>query len=106
MEKYSNHLISQSSLYLLQHAHNPVDWYPWADEAIALAKQEGKLIIVSICHCCHVMEHEAFEDATVANLMNKYYISIKVDREEHLDVDQVYMDAAPIRAGEVTGHLM
>lgn len=103
MEKYSNHLIDQSSPYLLQHAHNPVDWYPWSDEAIELAKKEQKLIIISIgyaaCHWCHVMEHESFEDTTVANLMNKYYISIKVDREERPDVDQVYMDAAHIMTG-------
>jgi uncharacterized protein len=103
MEEHTNHLISETSPYLLQHAHNPVDWYPWSDEALALAKQENKLIIVSIgyaaCHWCHVMEHESFEDTTVANLMNKYYISIKVDREERPDIDQVYMDAAQIMTG-------
>lgn len=103
MEQYTNHLISETSPYLLQHAHNPVDWYPWSDEALALAKKEKKLIIVSIgyaaCHWCHVMEHESFEDTTVANLMNKYFISIKVDREERPDVDQVYMDAAHVMTG-------
>jgi len=87
----------------LQHAHNTVEWYPWSEEALALAKKENKLIIVSIgyaaCHWCHVMEHESFEDTTVANLMNKYYVSIKVDREERPDVDQVYMDAAHIMTG-------
>ena len=103
MEQYTNHLISETSPYLLQHAHNPVDWYPWSDEALELAKKEQKLIIVSIgyaaCHWCHVMEHESFEDSTVANLMNKYFISIKVDREERPDVDQVYMDAANVMTG-------
>ncbi len=103
MEKYTNHLINETSPYLLQHAHNPVNWYPWGEEALALAKKEQKLIIVSIgyaaCHWCHVMEHESFEDTTVANLMNKYYIAIKVDREERPDVDQVYMDAAHIMTG-------
>ncbi len=103
MEKHTNHLINETSPYLLQHAHNPVNWYPWGEEALALAKKEHKLIIVSIgyaaCHWCHVMEHESFEDTTVANLMNKYYIAIKVDREERPDVDQVYMDAAHIMTG-------
>lgn len=88
---------------MLQHAHNPVNWYPWGDEALNKAKEENKLLIVSIgyaaCHWCHVMEHESFEDTTVANLMNKYYVSIKVDREERPDVDQVYMDAANIMTG-------
>jgi uncharacterized protein YyaL (SSP411 family) len=103
MEQYINHLKSETSPYLLQHAHNPVDWYPWSEEALVLAKKEKKLIIVSIgyaaCHWCHVMEHESFEDTTVANLMNQYYISIKVDREERPDVDQVYMDAAHAMTG-------
>ena len=101
--RYTNHLIHESSPYLLQHAHNPVNWYPWGEEALELAKKEKKLIIVSIgyaaCHWCHVMEKESFEDTTVANLMNKYYISIKVDREERPDVDQVYMDAAQVLTG-------
>jgi uncharacterized protein YyaL (SSP411 family) len=103
MEQHTNHLITETSPYLLQHAHNPVDWYPWSDEALELARKENKLIIVSIgyaaCHWCHVMEHESFEDSTVANLMNKYFISIKVDREERPDVDQVYMDAAHVMTG-------
>jgi uncharacterized protein YyaL (SSP411 family) len=78
MEEFSNHLATETSPYLLQHAHNPVDWYPWSTEALELAKKENKLVIISIgyaaCHWCHVMEHESFEDTTVANLMNKYYI--------------------------------
>jgi len=103
MEEHTNHLINESSPYLLQHAHNPVDWYPWSEEALELAIKEKKLLIISVgyaaCHWCHVMEHESFEDSTVAALMNKYFISIKVDREERPDVDQVYMDAANVMTG-------
>lgn len=101
--KYTNDLINETSPYLLQHAHNPVQWHAWNSETLAKAKKENKLLLISIgyaaCHWCHVMEHESFEDTTVANLMNKYYISIKVDREERPDVDQVYMDAAHIMTG-------
>ncbi len=104
MHEFTNKLIEESSPYLLQHAHNPVNWYPWGDEALQKAKKEQKLIIVSVgyaaCHWCHVMEHESFEDSVVANLMNKYFISIKVDREERPDIDQVYMDAAQIMTGQ------
>lgn len=100
---YTNHLISESSPYLLQHAHNPVNWYPWGDEALNKAKKENKPIIVSIgyssCHWCHVMEHESFENEEVANIMNKNFICIKVDREEHPDVDQIYMNAVQIISG-------
>jgi len=100
---YTNQLIHQSSPYLLQHAHNPVNWYPWGDEALEKAKKENKLLIISIgysaCHWCHVMEHESFEDSLVADLMNKYFISIKVDREERPDVDQIYMNAAQLING-------
>ncbi len=95
---YTNRLASEKSPYLLQHAHNPVDWYPWGNEAFAKAKEEGKPIFLSIgyatCHWCHVMEHECFEDAEVAALMNRYFICIKVDREERPDIDAVYMQAA------------
>ncbi len=95
--KYTNHLINESSPYLLLHAHNPVDWYPWNQDALNKAKKENKLIIVSIgytaCHWCHVMEKQSFADQEVAELMNKHFISIKVDREERPDLDQVYMDA-------------
>jgi uncharacterized protein YyaL (SSP411 family) len=96
----SNQLIHESSPYLLQHAQNPVHWVPWSKEAFETAKQENKLVLVSIgysaCHWCHVMEHECFEDEEVAELMNKHFINIKVDREEHPDVDQVYMTAVQL----------
>ncbi len=103
MEKYTNDLINESSPYLLQHAHNPVNWKPWNKNSLELAEREGKLIIISIgyaaCHWCHVMEHESFEDVEVADKMNQNYIAIKVDREERPDVDQVYMDAAHLITG-------
>jgi len=92
-----NRLINEQSPYLLQHAHNPVNWYPWGDEAFDRAKEEHKPVIVSIgyaaCHWCHVMEHESFEDDAVAAYMNAHFVCIKVDREEHPDVDHMYMDA-------------
>ena len=93
----SNRLIHATSPYLLQHAHNPVDWYPWGDEALEKARREDKPILVSIgysaCHWCHVMERECFENADIAALMNRLFVCIKVDREERPDVDQVYMEA-------------
>ena len=102
-EPYTNHLAGESSLYLQQHAHNPVDWYPWGDEAWAKAKQENKLVIVSIgyssCHWCHVMEKQTFMDTATARIMNDYFICIKVDREERPDIDQVYMSAVQIING-------
>jgi len=92
-----NKLIHETSPYLLQHAHNPVNWYPWGKEALNLAKKEDKPIIVSIgysaCHWCHVMEHESFENDAIADLMNRHFVSIKIDREERPDVDQIYMEA-------------
>lgn len=95
--KFTNRLIHSASPYLLQHAHNPVDWYEWGPEALAKAKDEDKPILVSIgyssCHWCHVMERESFENEAVAKLMNDHYVCIKVDREERPDIDQVYMDA-------------
>ncbi|MDP4285142.1 MAG: thioredoxin domain-containing protein [Bacteroidota bacterium] len=95
---YTNALINETSPYLLQHAHNPVDWYPWGKEALDKAKKENKMLLISVgyaaCHWCHVMEHESYEDTTVANIMNKNFVCIKVDREERPDVDQVYMNAA------------
>ena len=98
--KYTNHLISEKSPYLLQHAHNPVDWYAWGDTAFEKAKQENKLVLISVgysaCHWCHVMEHQCFEDEQVAELMNAHFINIKVDREERPDVDQVYMTAVQL----------
>jgi uncharacterized protein YyaL (SSP411 family) len=100
---YTNQLIHESSPYLLQHAHNPVNWYPWGTEALNKAKQENKALIVSIgyssCHWCHVMEHESFENEEVARIMNENFICIKVDREEHPDVDQIYMNAVQLISG-------
>ena len=97
MPSFTNHLANETSPYLQQHAHNPVNWYPWSDEALQKARDEDKLIIVSVgysaCHWCHVMERECFEDGEVARLMNEHFVSIKVDREERPDVDQVYMEA-------------
>ena len=98
--QHNNALINESSPYLLQHAHNPVDWYPWNEETLAKAQKEGKLLIISIgysaCHWCHVMEHESFEDEQVAQVMNERFINIKVDREERPDIDQVYMNAVQL----------
>jgi uncharacterized protein YyaL (SSP411 family) len=95
-----NHLIGESSPYLLQHAHNPVDWYPWGEEALQKAAAEEKMLIISIgysaCHWCHVMEHESFEDEAVAQFMNEHFVSIKVDREERPDIDDVYMTACQL----------
>ncbi len=97
MHEYTNSLINSTSPYLLQHAHNPVNWEEWSKETLKKAEDEDKPIIVSIgyssCHWCHVMEKESFEDTSVARLMNEYFINIKVDREERPDVDQIYMDA-------------
>ena len=101
--EYTNKLINESSPYLLQHAHNPVEWYPWGDEAFEKAEKENKLVLISIgysaCHWCHVMEHESFEDSLTAEMMNKNFINIKVDREERPDVDQVYMNAVQLMTG-------
>ncbi len=95
--EYTNELINETSPYLLQHAHNPVNWNPWGDQSLAKAEKEDKLMIISVgyaaCHWCHVMEHESFEDTTVAQIMNDNFVPIKVDREERPDVDQIYMDA-------------
>lgn len=100
---FTNDLIHETSPYLLQHAHNPVNWKPYNDAALQQAKKEKKLIIISIgyaaCHWCHVMEHESFEDIEVAEVMNKNYISIKVDREERPDVDQTYINAVQLMTG-------
>lgn len=101
--EYTNKLINESSPYLLQHAHNPVEWHPWGDEAFEKAEKENKLVLISIgysaCHWCHVMEHESFEDSLTAEMMNKNFINIKVDREERPDVDQVYMNAVQLMTG-------
>ncbi len=101
--KFTNQLIHENSPYLLQHAHNPVNWYPWGKEALNKAQKENKLIIVSIgyaaCHWCHVMEHESFENEEVAKFMNDNFVAIKVDREERPDIDQVYMNAIQLLTG-------
>ncbi|MBS1569411.1 MAG: thioredoxin domain-containing protein [Bacteroidetes bacterium] len=103
MPAHTNRLAAESSPYLLQHAHNPVDWYPWGEEAFAKARAENKLVLISIgystCHWCHVMEHECFEDAEVAKQMNARFVCIKVDREERPDIDQVYMAAVQLMTG-------
>ncbi len=100
----TNRLIEEKSPYLLQHAHNPVDWYPWSDEAFEKAKREDKPIFLSIgystCHWCHVMERESFEDGEVAELLNRDFVAIKVDREERPDIDQIYMTVCQ----GMTGH--
>ena len=92
-----NRLQHETSPYLLQHAHNPVNWYPWGEDAFAAAKEQDKPMLLSIgysaCHWCHVMEHESFEDRATAAYMNENFISIKVDREERPDVDDIYMQA-------------
>lgn len=101
--KQTNRLIRESSPYLLQHAHNPVDWYPWGPEALERAHREDKPILVSIgyaaCHWCHVMERESFEEEATAKLMNEHFINIKVDREERPDIDHLYMDAVQAMTG-------
>ncbi|MBI1782006.1 MAG: thioredoxin domain-containing protein [Sphingobacteriales bacterium] len=100
---HTNRLLNESSPYLLQHAHNPVDWYPWGEEALNKAKHEDKPILVSIgyaaCHWCHVMERESFENEEVAAIMNQHFINIKIDREERPDIDHIYMDAVQAMTG-------
>ncbi|HEY2803875.1 MAG TPA: thioredoxin domain-containing protein [Actinomycetota bacterium] len=102
-DRPANHLAGATSPYLLQHAHNPVDWYPWGDEALRRAREEDKPILLSIgyaaCHWCHVMERESFEDEATADLMNEHFVSIKVDREERPDLDSIYMDAVQALTG-------
>ena len=98
--EYTNALVNETSPYLLQHAHNPVNWYPWGEEALEKARKEDKLLVISVgyaaCHWCHVMEHESFEDSTVARIMNENFVAIKVDREERPDVDNIYMTACQL----------
>src|SRR5438876_5374865 len=100
---HTNRLAREKSPYLLQHAHNPVDWYPWGPEAFEKAKKEGKPIFLSIgyssCHWCHVMEHESFEDEGIARLLNDHFVAIKVDREERPDLDETYMTAVQLMTG-------
>jgi uncharacterized protein len=101
--KHSNRLSHETSPYLLQHAHNPVDWYPWGEEAFTKAQSENKPVLLSIgysaCHWCHVMEHESFENEQIAAVMNEHFVSIKVDREERPDLDEIYMSAVQMLTG-------
>jgi len=103
MHLFTNKLINETSPYLLQHAHNPVNWFPWGDEALDKARKENKPILVSIgysaCHWCHVMERESFEDEETARLMNEHFVNIKIDREERPDLDHIYMDAVQAMTG-------
>ena len=100
---HTNHLIHETSPYLLQHAHNPVDWRPWGEEALQKARTENKPILLSVgysaCHWCHVMEHESFENEEIAALMNELFVNIKVDREERPDLDEIYMNAVQLLTG-------
>ena len=100
----SNKLVSEKSPYLLQHSENPVDWYPWSDEAFCRAKAENKPVFLSVgystCHWCHVMAHESFENPKIAELLNKFFISVKVDREERPDIDAVYMSVCQAMTGQ------
>ena len=102
-KKHHNRLIHEKSPYLLQHADNPVDWYPWGTEAFTRAAKENKPVFLSIgyatCHWCHVMAHESFEDKGVAALLNKDFICIKVDREERPDIDSIYMSVCQMMTG-------
>ncbi len=101
--QYTNRLIGESSPYLLQHAHNPVDWYPWGPAAFELARRQDKPIFLSIgystCHWCHVMERESFEEEETARLLNEAFVSIKVDREQRPDIDDTYMKAVHAMTG-------
>ena len=100
----TNRLANETSPYLLQHAENPVDWYPWVDEAFSLAREMNKPIFLSVgyaaCHWCHVMAHESFEAPETAAVMNEHFINIKVDREERPDIDSIYMDAIVVITGQ------
>ena len=102
-DRRPNRLANETSPYLLQHAHNPVDWYPWCDEALETARSEDRLILLSIgysaCHWCHVMERESFENREIAEFLNRNFVSIKVDREERPDVDEIYMNAVQVMTG-------
>jgi uncharacterized protein len=103
MQRFTNRLAAENSPYLRQHAHNPVDWYPWSEEALTRAREEDRPILLSIgysaCHWCHVMERESFEDEAIAALMNRHFVSIKVDREERPDLDTIYMNAVQMLTG-------
>jgi len=107
MSETTNRLANETSPYLRQHAHNPVDWHPWGDEALERARAERKPILLSIgysaCHWCHVMAHESFEDAETAALMNARFVNIKVDREERPDLDRIYQTAHQVIAQRAGG---
>src|SRR5690606_20217415 len=102
-EHKPNRLIHETSPYLVQHAYNPVDWYPWGEEAFAKARAEDKPIHLSVgyaaCHWCHVLAHESFEDPETAQIMNHYFVNIKVDREERPDIDSIYMTVVQAMTG-------
>src|SRR5712691_11893667 len=99
----ANRLFDESSPYLLQHAHNPVEWYPWGQEAFSRARTDNRPILLSVgysaCHWCHVMERESFENPDIARLMNQHFVNVKVDREERPDVDDLYMKAVQMLTG-------
>src|SRR5713101_4496740 len=101
--RYTNRLIKQKSPYLQMHAHNPVDWYPWGEEAFAKARLEQKPIFLSVgyytCHWCHVMERESYSNPAVAKLLNRWFVSIKVDREERPDIDRIYLNFVEATTG-------
>jgi uncharacterized protein YyaL (SSP411 family) len=103
-QRFTNALSKETSPYLLQHAHNPVMWYPWSEESLRLARETDKPILLSIgysaCHWCHVMAHESFENETIAALMNDLFVNIKVDREERPDLDALYMQAIQLMTGQ------
>ena len=105
LPKYTNRLLSDSSPYLVQHAHNPVDWYPWGAEAFAVAKQENKPIFLSVgystCHWCHVMERESFDNEEIAAFLNEHFVAIKLDREQRPDLDEIYMTGLQLMTGAV-----
>src|SRR5438874_7365749 len=102
--QHTNRLIHETSPYLLQHAHNPVDWFPWGPAAFEKARAENKPVLLSIgysaCHWCHVMEHESFEDERIAAVMNEHFVSIKVDREERPDLDHIYQNVIQMLSGQ------
>src|SRR6056300_1102774 len=107
VQSMPNRLAKETSPYLLQHADNPVDWFPWGEEAFAEARATGKPLLLSIgysaCHWCHVMAHESFEDGETANIMNELFINIKVDREERPDLDRIYQNAHSLLTGQAGG---
>src|SRR5437660_9964262 len=100
----TNRLARETSPYLRQHAHNPVDWYPWGPEALQRARELDRPIFLSVgyaaCHWCHVMEHESFENDAIAKILNDHFVSIKVDREERPDIDQIYMTSVQLLTGQ------